>query len=230
MRLTIGKKLTISFLCLACLVLLAGVVGYFVVKRVSHSADVVASEQVPLQKAVMNAALSVEQVQLSTEQYLHAVNGGLDELAEQLNVRLDEFGMWIALIKMGSNSDEFQNSPYAELYRQKGLQIIVPAGTEKIRLTADSILTQYDTLKHHSAALIQAHREYALYAVPVGEKIYPLPDFLNLVQREHLEWLRQLKDAVNIETTFVGERDPGGGAIGQWLTTYNVNTQVSDLP
>ena len=46
-----------------------------------------------------------------------------------------------------------------------------------------------------------------------------------MVQRFHLEWVKKLKDAVNIETTFTGETDPQKGALGQWLHTYKVDDE-----
>ena len=58
MKLTIGKKLTFSFLLLALLVLLSGIVGIMILNKVSSSADTLAKEKFPVQYAVMKASLS----------------------------------------------------------------------------------------------------------------------------------------------------------------------------
>ena len=222
MRMTIGKKLTGSFLFLAALVLLAGLVGYLVVHNVSRSADTVANEQVPLQNAVMNAALAVDKVKYSTNNYVNATSD-LDQLAEKLAMHLDEFGMWIAMIKQGTNSAEFSQSNFGSLYAGKDLELVVMPGSEKIQVTADDILDKFDNLRRHSNELTQVHQHFVSYLVPLNGKVYTIPDFLNLAQREHLEWLRQLKDAVNIETTFTGETDPTKGDLGQWLHSFQVD-------
>jgi methyl-accepting chemotaxis protein len=224
MRMTIGKKLTGSFLFLAALVFLAGLIGFIVVKSVSRSADRVTKEQVPLQNAVMNAALAVDRVKCSTNRYLKATTG-LDTLAEKLNTHLDEFGMWIAVIRMGTDSDEFRQGQFGALYAKKGLQLKVQPGTKKIQLTADSILTNFDKLRLHSNALLTAHRKYVRYLIKIGDQNLTIPNFLNLAQREHLEWIKQLKDAVNIETTFTGETDPLKGTLGQWLHSFQVDNE-----
>ena len=49
MKVTIGKKLTLSFLVLAFLVLLSGGIGMAVLTKVSASADAVVREKVPAQ-------------------------------------------------------------------------------------------------------------------------------------------------------------------------------------
>jgi len=55
-----GKKLVTSFLILALLVLLSGVVGIMVLNKVSGAADMVVKEKVPVQDAVMKAKLKLK--------------------------------------------------------------------------------------------------------------------------------------------------------------------------
>ena len=63
MKMTIGKKLSFSFLGLAALVLLSGVVGIIILFKVTNSADTVGKDKAPVQYAVMNAALALENFQ-----------------------------------------------------------------------------------------------------------------------------------------------------------------------
>lgn len=97
MKFTIGKKLTFSFLGLAGLVLLAGVVGIIILDKVSSSADMVAKEKAPSQNAVMNGVLALEGVQKIIFEYTHA-SSGLENMEEQLTSKLDEYYMWLYML------------------------------------------------------------------------------------------------------------------------------------
>ncbi len=69
--------------------------------------------------------------------------------------------------------------------------------------------------------LTAAYSQLVSYGVVVDSRMLALPDFLNLAQRSHLEWIKTLKDAVNIETKFTGNTDPSKGLIGTWLNSYS---------
>lgn len=62
MKVTIGKKLTLSFFVLTLLVLLSGCVGFIILNIVSNSADTVVKGKVPTQYSAMKANLAVESV------------------------------------------------------------------------------------------------------------------------------------------------------------------------
>ncbi|MCD4677618.1 MAG: MCP four helix bundle domain-containing protein, partial [Desulfobacula sp.] len=96
MKLTIGKKLTISFLILAILVLLSGIVGIMILNKVSRSADTVAKKKVPVLYSVMKANLAVEAIEKSIGEYIHS-SSGLVQKEKKLTAKLDEFDMWISM-------------------------------------------------------------------------------------------------------------------------------------
>lgn len=227
---TIGKKLTLNFLVLAFLVLLAGAVGIIVLNMSSKSADTVGKEKSPVQYAVMNATVTVEKVQRQMVEFIRA-HDGFSEIEAQINNNLNEFNMWIGMIRYGTSSEQFINSTSGHLYKEKGLRIQVPKGSKEIIQVVDSILQLNKNFEQTVADLILFHKDYSTYLVKTLDGRYTaLPDFLNLSQRLHIEWLSQLKDAVNIETTFTGETDPQKGEVGNWLNTYTVsNSELMDL-
>ncbi len=218
MRMTIGKKLVTCFLGMALLVLLSGAVGYIVLNKSAESADAVAKEKAPAQYAVMNAVLAIEKVQKFVVQYTNTTDG-LQTLADNLLASLNEFDMWITMVQYGSTSEEFKNSAYGVIYNTKKLEIVVSKGSDQMQNTLKATLKEGADLRQAVTALIESHNKYVSYGVPVAKKNYPLPDFLNLAQIAHLDWLLQLKDAINIETTFTGITDSQQGLLGAWLSS-----------
>lgn len=224
MRMSIGRKLVICFLGLALLVLLSGLVGIFVLNKLSSSTDIIAGEKAPAQYAVMNAALKVDVVQKHTIQYTNAVFD-LEEISSDIVVGIEEFDMWISLLQFGTASAEFGNSPSKAIYQRTNLDLVVPRSSPQMLPILTSIVEESSRLKNKTTELIAAHKEEVSYGVIVQSQMLKLPDFLNLAQRDHLEWTKQLKDAVNIETKFTGNTDPKQGLIGEWLESYQVPNQ-----
>lgn len=224
MRMSISKKLIGGFLCLALLVLLSGVVGIVVLDKVSASADMVAMEKAPTQYAVMNAALAVDTVQKHMIDYTGSVFN-LSDIAAQIDEGMETFHMWIFMLQYGSASREFHDSQVYATYKGKNLDIAVPRCSTKMLPVVSKIVEGYDRLHRNTSELEDAHKELVSYGVIVDSQMFTLPDFLNLAQRNQLEWIRQLKDAVNIETKFTGNTDPAQGLIGEWLESYQVPNQ-----
>jgi methyl-accepting chemotaxis protein len=223
-KMTIGKKLIISFLGLGFLVLLAGTVGIVVLKMVAHSGNVVAMEKAPTQHALMSAALSLCETEASVERYQKAEKD-LADIEHALNRHREDFAMWISLIKQGTTSSAFTDSPAGARYRDQGLQTSLPESKGELLTTTNNILEKHQKFSASAAILIAAHKEYVNYSIPVDGGFQPLPAFLNLAQRLHLDWLKQLKDAIDMGTPFTGETDPKKGVFGQWLYSYQVPDQ-----
>jgi methyl-accepting chemotaxis protein len=225
MKMTIGKKLSFGFLGLAALVLLSGVVGIIILFKVTNSADTVGKNKAPVQNVVMNAALALEKVQKYTVEYNSATTG-LRELEDKLTAYLDEFDMWITMLRHGTESQDFKNSRFGSLYAGKGRGIVTPKGSQTIQQVTEKILQESANLRSDTTDLVRAHKEYTSYAVVTRDgKIHPLPSFLNLTQRLQTEWVQQLKDAANMEAVFHGDTDPKVGLLGEWLSLYKVNNE-----
>ncbi|MCP4672115.1 MAG: methyl-accepting chemotaxis protein [Desulfobacula sp.] len=226
MRFTIGKKLTFSFLVLAMLVLLSGIVGITILKKVADSGDAVAKEKVPIQYSVMKANLAVEKIQKTMLNYTSSFLD-LDNKKENIIALLDEFDMWINMIKHGSDSDVFKKSSYGADYKKNNLDIIVPMGSKQIILIVDKTLKESKVFRKKCMDLIVAHKECLKYSVTIDKKNYDLPSYLRILQQHHADWVDALKGAVDIITPFNGETDPKKGPMGVWLNTYN--TDNADL-
>lgn len=225
MQMTIGKKLIISFLVLAILVLFSGLVGFYVLSKSANSADTVAKDKAPAQYVVMNAALSTEKALKSVGMYTGR-NIGLEAISSEVLAALDELDMWIAMLKLGTHSSAFQSSPQGDMYKEKGLKIAVNKGSAEMLAVLESISKERDSFRQQVVALMESHKNKVSYSVFVGDRFYGLPDFLNLAQLYHLNWLRSLKDAVNIETLFNEVIDPKKGLVGEWLhSDYRVNNE-----
>lgn len=112
MRMTIGKKLVFSFLGLALLVLISGLIGVFVLNKSSKSADTVGKEKAPVQYGVMQAALALEKAQNIVALYSSA-HSDLPALKTRLTGALDELDMWLTALQSGTESQEFTGGPFA---------------------------------------------------------------------------------------------------------------------
>lgn len=229
MRFTIGRKLVAGFLSLALLVLIAGLVGIIVLEKVSTSADTVAKEKAPIQYAVMNAALALDSLEKHTFELTGTVFN-LDTVEEQIKKSLAEFDMWLTMLRYGTTSEKFQSDSAHDVYTRKSLTIVVPQSSEKMLPIIEKIVGEYEELKTKNSELVAAHRKKVSYGVHLDNKVLGLPDFLNMAQRYQLDWTKQLKDAVNIETTFTGNTNPEKGVVGLWLNSYQVpNEKLMDL-
>lgn len=222
MRITIGRKLIGGFMIMALLVLIAGAVGFIVLGNVSHSADIVAKEKTPVRYAVLNAALALERVQSAMANFIH-VKTYSASLEEAIHLNMDEFFMWIATIQYGTDSKEFSDSPAGKRYQDLGLVVVVPQSSEGMRLAAEKIYTEGQQFNTYTQELVAAQKNYTHYTVSSQGKAYELDAFLNLAQRDHLEWIKELKDAVNIETKFTGDTELNQGLVGHWLQTYRIS-------
>ncbi|MEA1969524.1 MAG: methyl-accepting chemotaxis protein [Thermodesulfobacteriota bacterium] len=224
MKFTIGKKLTMSYLVLACLVLLSGSVGIIILNKVAQSADTVVREKVPVQQAVMNSALVVEKNQKSIHHYLSS-HSGLQKKEKALLDNLDKCDMWLAMLKMGTESDKFKKSMYGKLYNKNNLKISFHKVSKEMLAMVNKALEKNAVFKKNCLNLIETHNNYTAYSVTIDKKNYTLPVFLNIIQRKHLDWLKMLQDAVTGNNPFKENIDPEKGLMGLWLASYKINDQ-----
>lgn len=219
MKLTIGKKLTFSFLLLAVLVFLSGGVGIIILNQVSQSTDTVAKEKAPAQYAVMKATLALDEIEKFLAEYTHSFSD-LEGQKKKLTSKFDEFEMWISMLKHGTDSTAFKQSKSQTIYKRLDLSIIVPKGSPDLLKTVDKVIKEGLGFKTGGMELIQAHNEYLDYSVTVGAKNYDLPTYLLLLQKDHVNWYKALTDAVTSVVPFKRNTDPTQGTFGIWLNTY----------
>ncbi|MCP3876002.1 MAG: methyl-accepting chemotaxis protein [Desulfobacteraceae bacterium] len=225
MKLTIGKKLTFSFLLLAFLVLLSGTGGIIILNKVSNSADTVVKEKVPAQYSVMKANLAVEGIQKAIADYILS-SSGLDKKKETLISKLDEFDMWISMMEFGTASDQFKKSKSYKTYKALKLNIEVPQSTKKLLQTIDKVKKESTVFRKSSEDLVKAHNEYVAYTYDVGGKTYDLPSYLPILQQYAAEWYTSLESVVVSVTTFEKNIDLTKGPMRTWINTYKLNDEV----
>ncbi|MCP3940654.1 MAG: HAMP domain-containing protein [Desulfobacteraceae bacterium] len=221
MKLTIGKKLTICFLILAFLVLFSGLVGVVVLNMVSGSADTIVKEKVPVQYAVMKAETAVEKIKEATTDYISSTDN-LDEKNRALVDRLNEFDMWISMLKLGTNSEKFKKSKAGNIYKQNRLSIVVPRASKEILAKVDNLLKESIIFRANCNELVLAHNQYLSYSVTLEGKNYDLPSFLRVLREDHENWFKSLNDVVNIIVPFKGNLDPKKGLMGEWTNSYKI--------
>ncbi len=229
MKITIGKKLIGGFTIIALLVVTSGAVGFVVLGKLSRSTDVMAREKSPVQYAVMSSALSLEKARAKMESFINR-NTYAEALEKEFQQSIDDFGMWIAMVENGSTSEAFVQSRAGQRYKTLGMDIQVPRGSQTIKPLVGDILKEGDLLNRLLKDLITSQKTYSHYTVQDEGKFYDLDIFLNMIQRYHLEWIKELKDAVNIETTFTGEIEPSKEPMGRWLESYRIaDTEFMEL-
>ena len=224
MKMTIGKKLTSSFLLLAFLVLLSGLIGMFVLNKVSRSADNVAKEKVPIQYSVMRANLAVKDIQKAISEYIHSFSD-LDAKEKAIISLLDEFDMWIAMLEFGTSSDQFKKTRSFKVYQSLKLNIDVPqSSSEQLKIV--KIIKKESTLFRNNAIdLVKAHNDYLAYSYESGGKTYDVPSYILAMQQDLNDWFKSLESVVVSVTKFEKNTDPNKGLIGTWLTNYTLEDE-----
>ncbi len=224
MKLTIGKKLTFSFLLLAFLVLLSGIVGIMILNKVSNSADTVAKEKVPIQYSVMQANLAVEGIQRAIADYIHS-SSNLDKKEKILIAHLDEFNMWISMLEYGTSSDKFKKSPAYKVYKALKLNISVPQSSKDILAKINIISKEGTVFRKGCMDLVKAHDGYLAYSFDADGKNYDLPSYLLILQQYQANWFSSLESVVVSVTKFEKNTDPAKGLMGVWINTYKLNDE-----
>ncbi len=225
MKLTIGKKLTSSFLLLALLVLFSGVVGIFILNKVSRSADTVVKEKVPIQYSVMKANLAVEGIQKAIGSYILS-SSDLDKKEKLLQSKLDEFDMWLSMMELGTSSEKFKKSKVHKTYKSLKLTIEVPQGSKELLKTIT--IVKKDSLRFRKSAedLVIAHNEYLAYTYDVDGKTYDLPSYIPILQQHVASWYMSLESVVVSVTDFERNTDLNKGPMRTWLNTFKLEDET----
>lgn len=221
MKLTIGKKLAFCFFILGLLVFISGIVGIYVLNRVSRSADTVAKEKAPVRYAVSQAELAVDKAEKEIADYGHS-HSDLAEKEMKLMARIDEFEMWIAMLELGTSSETFKKSAFFKTYQKLGLTINVPKSSPE--LTASVKQSAKDGLAFRQGCLeiMDAHKEYLKYAFISNGKSWDLPSYLLFLRHYLTEWFNSLESVVVSVTRFEKNTDLSKGPFREWINNYKI--------
>ncbi len=225
MKITIGKKLTFSFLVLAFLVLLSGIIGIVILNKVARSGDTVAKEKVPIQYSVMKANLAVESTQKAIVDYIHSTSD-LAKKEKAITSKLDEFDMWISMLELGTSSDKFKKSKSFKMYQALKLTIDVPQGSKELQKTIARIKKDSTKFREDAKALVTAQNEYLNYTYSVDGTTYDLPTYILLLRQYQSEWYTSLESVVVSVTRFEKNTDLNKGPARTWINNYNLDDAV----
>ncbi len=225
MKLTIGKKLTFSFLGLAILVLVSGLVGIIVLNKVASSGDTVVREKVPAQYSVMKANLAVEGLQKAISDYVLSTSDLADKEKTIVSL-LDELDMWIAMLELGSSSDKFKKSKSYKVYQTLKLNIDVPKSSDDLLKIVSKVKKESTGLRKGSMELVKAHNDYLAYTFVTNGKTYDLPTYILVMQQNIATWYNSLESVVVSVTRFEKNTDPVKGPIGVWIKNYKLDDKV----
>lgn len=151
-------KLLLGFIGIACIVLIAGVVGVYTARSIGQNADLILHEKVPIKDVSMEAIISVITGRDASAEYL-LNSEGLDEIGNEINEVIEDFDMWIAMVNYGTESSEFKNGSAGEMYIDDGLDIVVQKGTPEMISLADQADAYHEVFTENSLALINARNE-----------------------------------------------------------------------
>ncbi|RJP57026.1 MAG: methyl-accepting chemotaxis protein [Candidatus Auribacter fodinae] len=225
MRFSIGKKLIFSYLAVALIGAVSGVVGIIMSGQIARSGDVVGLEKSPQQYAAVCANVSLAKAETAAEQYKTALTG-LKDLEQRLWSELGEWEMWLAMIQLGSDSAEFKQTGSAEVYAQRNIKVLVPKGSADVVGAAQGVLSQKDSFNRTISSLISNQNEYASHSVQWNGDTYKLDDFLNKAEYELAVWYEELKAAANAGKKFSGNTDYRTTMLGNWVAEYKTNDEV----
>lgn len=221
MNLTIGKKLTISFLSLALLVLISGFVGIFILNKVSQSGDTVVKEKVPVQYSVMKTSLVVEGIQKAIADYSISYSG-LEEKEKQLLSLLAELDMWIAMLEYGTSSENFKKSKSYKTYQALKLDLQIPQSSKELLTIVSTVKKESQNFRKSAQDLITVHNNYTAYSFDDNGNIHELPSYLLLIEHDIAKWYTSLESVVVSVTRFEKNTDPNKGPMGRWINSYQL--------
>jgi hypothetical protein len=135
----------------------------------------------------MEAKISIELSEKNIADYIHS-SSGLDKIKKELVAKLDEFDMWIAMIKYGTASDKFKKSKSYKVFKKLGLDISVPQSSKELLKSVENVDKDGIAFRKGCMDLVKAHNEYLSYSVTADDKNYDLPSYLLILQKYQSDW------------------------------------------
>jgi len=219
MKSAIGKKLLCSFLGLALIVAISGLIGFVMIKKVSQSGDIVVEEKVPVKSALMQAVIAAERSMNACKSYL-ILDKDLDSIEKEINKNLGYFNMYISMLNHGTESNKFKISPEGKMYRKERITLKVPSGSQQMKILIDEISQHQKIFTQKAKELIEIHKQKVQYSFTHQGIHYDLPAFLYTADIKHRRWFQLLQDSVEYEVEFTGETDPAKSLLSDWLMSY----------
>ncbi len=225
MKLTIGRKLTSAFLVLAAIVFIAGLIGSMMVQQVAGTGEEILREKVPLADVSMEAIIAAQDGIIACREYMQA-HDNLDEIEARIHESIEDFDMFMAMVRYGTESEAFKNSPAGEMYVKDGIDLVVYPGNAKMQAIVEEADATHLVFEKKAFELIDAHNHRMGYHSQIDGKTYNLFEVFAIADVMHRRWVEQLENAVEYEIEFTGQLDPAQCWYGRWRNSYQTDDQA----
>ncbi|MBN2374669.1 HAMP domain-containing protein [bacterium] len=218
-RMTIGKKLMGGFIALSLIVVITGLTGLFMVKKVDRSGDIVIEEKAPIKDVAMESIIEAERALNACKDYIISETD-LERIEGQIRDHIDLFNMFIAMVRLGTDSKEFKDSHAGKLYLKNDLNVRVPKGDNDMIALIENMDKFKSNFSEKANELIKVHRERVKYIFDYRDIHYDLPSFLHAADLNQRREFQTLKDSVDVGVDYTGELDPAKSFFGAWYPAF----------
>ncbi len=151
----LSTKLIGGFLMVAVLVLVAGGFGIYAQGKLGSEMGNVLNNKIPFKDVSMEAIISVISGRDACGEYMLNTEG-LDDIAGEIEETIEDFDMWISMVRLGTESPEFKSSDAGKMYVADGLDIFTPKGTPEMIETAAEADKFHEVFTEKARNLIEA--------------------------------------------------------------------------
>ena len=199
MSLSVKGKLLVGFICVAFLVVIAGVTGIVMMGSVVSSTRTVIEDKLPMKDASMEALINVEKAIGESRNYV-LNRDGLDTISANIELALGGFIGEIEKIQQDSEG-----------------------GT---RLLSDKALTEFSAFKSATHELIDAHNQRVTYTFDYDGVEYDIKSFFYFLGVRYGTWIDALADSSKFGAKFNGSLDVSKSDFAVWFKDFNVSDEA----
>ncbi|EKD27094.1 MAG: hypothetical protein ACD_79C00882G0002, partial [uncultured bacterium] len=232
---SLKKRLVLGFLFVAFFI---GFISLYMTNRIrisSNSASyIIEQEKLPIMQAAFKSLLIFQNIKSD----LHEMQNSLENIDTYETDILNKYGimlMWLYAIKEGTDSPEFKNfiENDKDLYSKNKIGFTILKGSPKVQETLEILKNNTEVFLNSTENLIKAQKDFVLYTIKVGGKIYHLDDYINVVFIYFFNWIQVLQGAIDIVTEFKENFDfdttPLGGLIKHTFADEKINKILKSL-
>ena len=222
MKISINQKLMSSFFILFLAVIAASVTGLINVNKVSRSGEIILEEKAPIKDVSMEAVIVAEKALNASRDYLLAQRD-LEGIEEKIHEYLGDLDMFLAMVRHGTDSEAFKNSPAGAMYVKDGVTIRTPQGNPEMLALLDRISKDKSVFDESAREIIDLHKKKVLYYLSFEGQMSSLVEFLYKIDIQHRRWITALENAVEYEVDFTGATDPTQCFFGKWHAAFTID-------
>ena len=224
---TLKVKLISAFLVVAVFVLVAGGIGFMMMRVVGSAGDMVAKKMSPVQTAVLRGSMALAELRVTVDKYMREIND-LNALDAVLDQDLMNYAMWVKMSIVGSEVPEFKDSDVGKNYSKQGITLVVPEILPKISDIAKKQEVYLKELKNDINKAKAVQKAYVGdMVVRIDGHAVEMAEFVQKAKLDFIDWNDALLDAGQIGTKFTQTINPKETFLGKWL--YVVVTKDADL-